>query len=106
MIFRLLPYIVGVALILSVLGGAWKTGYNYALRKAQVNELKQRIATLEKDVKIAKEAKEDELKKNDELEELAQRLKEQVDEISNQSGGCTLSDDDVKRLRNLRLNKQ
>lgn len=105
MIFRLLPYLIAISVVFGVLGGAWKTGYNYAIRKSEVNELKKQIATLQKDVEIAKEAKEDELKKNDELEELAQRLKEQVDEISNQSGGCTLSDDDVKRLRNLRLNK-
>jgi hypothetical protein len=102
LLFRFLPQVIVVLGILGSLAGAWKTGYNHAVRKYEIAQLKQQLETAKKDIEIIQKAKIDEEEKSKELEELSSKLKDQVDEILKASNNsCVLSDDDVKRLRNL-----
>lgn len=99
-----LPLGLKVLAVLAVVTGIYQAGYGAARRACEADALRSRIATMERDIGIARAAaaNEERLRIAGAAREqlLAERLQSYV-ETTDAADACTLTDADVERLRRL-----
>lgn len=96
--------VIGAGLVTLALSFAYIKGYSNASAKCEAASLRVKIESLERDLKAAKDAERIEAEELAKLEKLmddyeAEIAAYEIELDRKPDGRCTLSDDDIKRLR-------
>jgi len=108
---RLAQYLIGAVVIAAVIGGIWKSGYNYRDKLCNVAALQADIAALKRDLDASRSAANDAQKKTQDLEQQTETQRKVIRDYEdfikrNPNPACLLTDDDVNRLRDIRSGRK